>query len=342
LVELLVVTIVLALFFTFTNGIQDASSLGATFIASRSATPRRGIVLVASMDFLGAIFGGTAVAFTISGLISIDDPQQLIEVLMVALLAATVWNLVTWRFGLPSSSTHALIGGLVGASLISAGVGSIDWGWSELWGPNPQLVGLVKILVFLILSVIIGLVGGFLMHKLSRRVLRKARRGINRDIIRVNWAAAAIMAFSNGANDSQKQLGIIALTIFAAGGSATLDVPTWARITIAVLLGVGTLGGGWRIMRTLGNRIFKVAPVHSLDSQVSSGASIAFCTLVGAPVSSSQIIASSIIGVGAAENRKKVQWSVGKEVVIAMIVTIPGTMLVAAGCYIVLLPLIGV
>jgi PiT family inorganic phosphate transporter len=340
--EIAVLTILLALAFTFTNGFQDASSIAATFIASRSATPKAGILLVALMSFLGAILGGSAVVFTLTGLLSTGSGDTMLLILLVALLTATSWNLITWKFALPSSSSHALIGGLVGGGIAAAGTGSVLWGVSELLGPSHELVGLVKILTFFVLSVIIGFVGSYSLHRYTGILLRNADRSANRSIIRLNWCAAAVMAFSNGANDSQKQLGIIALALFAAGLSATADVPFWARLTCAVLLALGTLSGGWRIMNTLGRRIFRIEPIHSFDSQFFSASSIAVSTLAGAPVSSTQVITMSVLGVGAAENPKKVKWEVGKHILIAMAVTIPVTIAIAAGMYLIVSPIAGV
>jgi len=323
------ITILIAFIFNFTNGFQDAASIAATFIASRSATPAQGITLVAAMACAGAILGGSAVVFTLSGLLAIDSGNTMILVLFAALIAAAAWNLLAWGFGLPSSSTHALIGGMVGAGITCAGLESVSWGWAALLGPDHDLTGFAGILLFLVLSVIAGLFGGFAMKKTTALLLRNARRRINAAIRRINWMAAAAMAFYNGANDAQKQMGIIAMVLLAAGETASLEVPLWARTTCALLLAAGTLGGGWRIMKTLGSTIFTIAPIHSFDSQVASGATLAVSTLAGAPISSTYIIAGSVMGVGAGENPRKVQWSVGREVVVAMVLTIPGTMAIA-------------
>ncbi|MBN1431518.1 MAG: inorganic phosphate transporter [Methanomicrobiaceae archaeon] len=325
--------VILAFFFTFTNGFQDASAIAATFIASRSASPRKGIILVASFAFLGAMLGGSAVAFTISELFTIESGITTVYVMVVGLFSATAWNLISWKYGLPSSSTHALLGGLTGSAVAAAGIGSVDWGFSGLIFPPYELTGFVKILLYLLISVVIGFFGSYILQKTTSLILRNSKRTINRDIIRLNWITAAMMSFSNGANDSQKQLGIIALVLLSAGQTATLDVPMWARIGCALLLGFGTLSGGWRIMNTLGNRIFKLQPVHSFDSQISSGIAIGFSTLAGAPVSSTHIISASIVGVGAAENPKKVRWSTGSDIVIAMIMTIPVTMVISGIMY---------
>lgn len=323
------ITVLLAFAFTFTNGFQDASAIAATFIASRSATPRQGIILVAAMGFLGALLGGSAVAFTISGLLALEPDSRLVLLLLSAITSGTIWNLVTWKFGLPSSSTHSLLGGLIGAGIASGGAGSIYWGLENLLFPPHELTGLVKVLVFLVISVILGLIGGYGMRTITRLALRNAKRSANQTISRFNWITAAAMAFANGANDSQKQLGIIALVLLSSGITASMEVPLWTRAACALLLFAGTLSGGWRIMTTLGRKIFKIEPIHSFDSQVSSGAIIAASTFAGAPVSSSHIISTSVIGVGAAENPRRIQWSVGKEIFLAMVLTIPATITVS-------------
>jgi PiT family inorganic phosphate transporter len=335
------ITVLLAFAFTFTNGFQDASSVAATFIASRSASPRQGILLVAGMGFFGAILGGSAVAMTISGLLTLAPGEELISIVLVALIAAAAWNIVTWRFGLPSSSTHALIGGLTGAGIAASGLSGISWGLSELVTPPYQMTGMVKLLFFLVISVGVGFFGGYLMRRTTRLLLRNARRSVNRDIIRLNWIAAVIMGFSNGANDAQKQMGIIGLVLFSGGLTAGPEVPFWARLGCALLLAAGTVGGGWRIMATLGRKIFRIDPIHSFDSQVSSGVTIALSTLVGAPISSTHVITTSIIGVGAAENPLRVQWSVGMQILITMLMTIPVTLCIAAVLYLVASPFIG-
>jgi len=242
---------------------------------------------------------------------------------------------------MPSSTSHSLIGGLVGAGIAAAGTGSIYWGVDELLSPTPELDGLVKILAFFVISVLIGFIGSYLMHKTTAVLLRNAEHSVNRQIIGLNWCAAAVMAFANAANDSQKQLGMIAMVMMASGLALTTDVPLWARITCAILLALGTISGGWRIMNTLGRRIFRIEPIHSFDSQFFSTSSIALSTIAGAPVSSTQIITMSVLGVGAAENPKKVKWVVGRQVVTAMAITIPVTMLFSGILYIILFPIIG-
>ena len=226
--------------------------------------------------------------------------------------------------------------------IAAAGIGSIFWGLDELVKPPYEITGLIKILFFFVLSILIGFAGSFLMHKSSGFILSSVKRTANKTMVFFNWCAAAIMAFSNGANDSQKQLGIIALALFAAGLPTVAEVPLWARITCASLLATGIMSGGWRIMNTLGCRIFKIEPFHSFDSQFFSASSLAISTLAGAPVSSTQVITISKIGVGAAENPRKVKWSAGTHILIAMIITIPVTMLISAVLYLIISPFTGV
>jgi len=180
------------------------------------------------------------------------------------------------------------------------------------------------------------------MHKTTGILLRNAKRTANRGIIILNWCAAAVMAFANAANDSQKQLGLIAMVLFASGLALTTDVPLWARIASAVLLALGTVSGGWRIMHTLGRKIFRIEPVHSFDSQVFSASSVALSTIAGAPVSSTQIITMSVLGVGAAENPRKVKWEAGRHILVAMIITIPATIIISGIVYLIFFPFIGV
>lgn len=336
MLAIVIIAILLAFAFTYTNGFQDASSVAASFIASRSAMPRQGILFVAGMDFLGALLGGSAVAFTISGLLLMEPSTELVVVVLAALIGATAWNLLTWKFGLPSSSTHALIGGLIGAGIVAAGLESIAWGLQDLLMPPHELTGLLKIMTFLVISVVIGFAGGYALHRAVKFLIRNAHRSVNESLVNLNWIAAGAMAFANGANDSQKQLGMIALVLFAAEITATTEVPPWARFGCALMLGLGTMTGGWKIMTTLGRRLFKLEPVHSFDSQLSSGASIAFSTFLGAPVSSTQVISMSLIGVGSAENPRKVRWSVGKQILAAFLITIPVTMIISGIIYLVI------
>ncbi len=325
--------VVLTLIFSITNGIHDSSSTVATMIACGASTPRTAVIFSAIVGFTGAMLGGTAVALTVMSLIQIAPGNTLLFILLATVITSVLWNLLTWRFGLPSSSTHALVGGLIGASIASSGIGSVVWGISQLLSSNPQLTGVLKVVVFLLLSVLVGFIGGFLIKRLSMFLLRNAHRSANRPIRHVQYLTAGAVSFSHGSNDAQKQMGIIALALFSAGLTSALVIPLWVTFLCALMLGIGTLGGGWRIMKTLGRKIYPIKPVDSLDSQVSSAASIFGSTFLGAPVSSTQVVSSSILGIGAAENAKQVQWSVGKSMMISWFITIPACMLLSAFFY---------
>jgi PiT family inorganic phosphate transporter len=324
-----VLVIILAIIFAFTNGFNDASATVATLISSGIMSPRTAVIFSAILGFAGAALGGSAVAFTIQNLVTGETGEILVIALLASVLAAVMWNLVGWRTGLPTSSTHALVGGLIGAGIAATGAGSVLWGVDELFSNGHQLVGVMKVFVFLVASVVIGFVGGFVAMRLSSLLLRNATQQVNRPIKGVQWFTAGLVAFTHGANDTQKQMALIALVLFAAGFATSSDIPVWARTICALAIAIGTVGGGWRIMTTIGRRIYRIKPIHSLDSQVPSALSIAVSTLAGAPVSSSQIVASSVLGVGAAENRKLVQWRVGRDMLLSWFLTIPACMLIS-------------
>jgi PiT family inorganic phosphate transporter len=331
--------VAVTLFFAFTNGFQDSSATVATMVACRASTPRTGVLFSALFGFLGAMLGGSAVAFTIENLVNVGEPGILIQILFSAVLSAATWNLITWRFGLPSSSTHALIGGLVGGGVAGAGTDSIDWGLSAL--ASGEVVGLTKVLLFLMLSVGIGFASGYLVKRFSMLLLRNAKRTINRPIRRSQYLTTAILAFVHGANDGQKQMGIITIALVTGGMIAVQEIPLWVRFLTAAAIAAGTISGGWKIMKTLGRKIYPIKPIDSLDSQIASSGTIMLSTLAGAPVSSTQVVASSVMGVGAGERVKMVQWSVGKHMVISWLLTIPASALLSALLFNILGPLLG-
>jgi inorganic phosphate transporter, PiT family len=327
-----------ALFFAFTNGFQDSSATVATMVACRAATPRAAVLYSAAFGFLGAILGGSAVAFTIEGLVTVPAQEDFLPILLAAVLSASTWNLITWWFGLPSSSTHALVGGLIGGGLAGAGTGSISWGTTELM--SGELTGLSKVVLLLIFSVVIGFLGGYLAKKISMMALKNAKRSVNRSIRRVQFLTTAVLSFSHGANDGQKQMGIITIALLSGGIIGVQEIPLWVRLLTALAIALGTVGGGWKIMKTLGRRIFPIKPIDSLDSQIASSGTILLSTLAGAPVSSTQVVASSVMGVGASERAKMVQWSVGKHMVISWMLTIPASAALAALLFNILMVLI--
>lgn len=328
---------VVALVFCFTNGFQDAGANTATIVASRSLNHRRAAVLASIAGFLGALLGGSAVAFTVFGLIDLHGDLGLLPfVTLAAVVGATIWNLLTWWMGIASSSAYALIGGLIGASLASAGTKDILWGFGDLLGASHRLVGVTKVFTFLVFAIVIGLVGGYIALRISALLLRNAKRKANESIKKVQWLATSAVAFGAGANNAQKHMGIIALLLASYEGTTAFEIPLWVRLACSAALGLGALIGGWRIMHTLGLMIYEMEPVHGLDSQVVSASSIAISTLAGSPISSTQVIASSIVGVGAANNAKKVRWSIGRDMAISWILTIPASLLIAGATFLIL------
>jgi len=335
LTVVVLIVVILAAVFAYTNGYNDTAASVGTLIASGAATPEGAVIFASICGLIGALFGGSAVVLTITSLVSVSG-DVLVLVLLAGVASAILWNVLSSRAGLPSSSTFAFVGGLIGAGVAAGGVDSVLWGLNDLFSSSPQLVGVAKVVLFLLLSVAIGFVGGFLAMKVSRVLLRNANRSINAPIKKAQWITAGVLAFSHGANDPQKQMTIIAMAMFGAGYVATVDVSLWARVLCAIAITIGTLGAGWKIMRTMARGIYKVRPIHSLDSQIPSAVSILASTLAGAPISSTQVVASSVLGVGAAENARMVQWRVGQQMLVSWFVTIPFCMVIAGGAFIAL------
>lgn len=319
--------------FTLTNGLHDASSVVATLIACRAATPKQAILLASVFGLLGAFFSGNQVADTVSKIIEIAPGTELMYILAASILGAVIWNIVTWRIGLPSSSTHALIGGLIGATWIAKGSGSILWGVSELTSGNHQIVGIVKVIAALFFSPLLGFTLAFVIQKISSVLLRNARFKVNESIKKIQWLMAAALAFSHGSNDSQKITGLISLTLISAGFINVHSLQPSIKLTVGMLMFLGTAFGGWRIMKTLGRGIYDLRPIHSLNSMLSSGLSILFATFTGAPVSTTHVVVGGIIGVGAADEYRMVNWSIGKEIITAWLITIPCSAISAAIIY---------
>ncbi|MDO8483734.1 MAG: inorganic phosphate transporter [Candidatus Limnocylindrales bacterium] len=321
---LLVVVVLLAVVFDYINGFHDTANAIATSVATRALHPRQAIAMAAAFNFIGA-FAGTAVAKTIgSGLVQEETTTQ--AVIIAALVGAIVWNLVTWSAGLPSSSSHALIGGLLGATLVASGIDAFKIG---------GIVG--KVLVPMIVSPVVGFVGAFGLMLGIYWVFRKVRRRpLGRVFRRVQVLSAGFMAFSHGSNDAQKTMGIITLALFSAGVIPDVSVPVWVIVTAATALSLGTAIGGWRIMRTMGHRVADLEPVHGFAAETTS-ATILFTTAhFGIPVSTTHVISSAIMGVGSSRGPRGVRWGVARNILVAWVVTIPAAAGVAALSWIVL------
>jgi len=320
----LTLAIGVALAFNLTNGFHDSANAVAALVATRAARPLSAVALAAVCHVLGPLVVGTAVANTVGGIIQLPYDQVLAAV-GAALTGAVCWNILTWWRGLPSSSSHALVGGLVGAGVVSGGLDAINWGGLD--GIRP--VGVFGVLIALAVSPLLGFIGAFVADRLAVRALRRARRRVNDTIRRSEWGTAAALAFSHGANDAQKTMGVITLLLLATGHIATFTVPLWVTLASAATLTVGTAFGGWRIVRTIGQGIYRLRPLDGFVSQGSSAAVILSSAAVGAPVSTTHVVASSVVGLGAAQRRHHVRWSVVSEMGLAWLITLPAAALLA-------------
>lgn len=314
--------IVLALAFDFINGFHDTANAIATCIATRSLSPRIAIIMSAFLNFVGAMVS-TGVAKTIGGEI-VTSPQMVDStVLIAALFAAIVWNLFTWKIGMPSSSSHALIGGVLGAVTISYGTGAINGN------------GVFMIVAGLIGSPVIAMFSGYVIMTLLFILFRNVGRSkVNYISLHIQSLSAAVMAFSHGSNDAQKCMGIITLALLSGGYIGELEVPFLVKIACAFAMCAGTSVGGWRIIRTVGNKIFRLEPVNGLASDINSALTIFTATFLHLPVSTTHVVTGSIMGVGWAKRFRAVHWNVAYSMVGAWVMTIPSTAAVGALVYI--------
>jgi PiT family inorganic phosphate transporter len=334
---LAICTIVIVLVFDYTNGFHDASNIVATVIASRAMTPIQAVIVVAGFEFLGPILGGTAVANTIGKFIDLGDVSSIasLTIVLAGVVGAIAWNLLTWWSGIPSSSSHALVGGLVGPVIIAAGPGHVVWGFWALV-TEFHLTGVTKVVLALVLSPMIGFWAGFIIHRFAGFLLRGARPGVNRYLRLAQIVTSAGLAFSHGANDAQKSMGIITLVLLLGGMIDVFDVPFWVILFCAAAITLGIVSGGWRIVRTVGFGIYKVRPLHALDAQLTSGAVIFGAAMLGGPVSTTHVVSSSIMGIGASERPRAVRWEKAKEIVSTWVITIPGAAVVGIVAWLVL------
>jgi len=325
----LLVVLGLAVLFDYINGFHDTANAIATSVSTRALRPERAILLSATANFIGALTG-TAVAKTIgAGIVNQTDTNM--TVIAAALIGGITWNLITWRVGLPSSSSHALIGGLLGASIAAAGVGSV----------NADGV-LTKVLIPLVTSPILGLLMGFGLMVLLLNLFRRANpRRMNDRFRRLQVLSATFMAFSHGSNDAQKTMGVMALALFTAGVIPTFDIPLPVILAAATAISLGTAAGGWRIMKTMGQKVVKLDPVHGFAAETTAATIIMSASHFGIPVSTTHVISTAIMGVGASDRLSAVRWGVAGDIVTAWVLTIPAAGLVAALAYAVLHPLIG-
>jgi inorganic phosphate transporter, PiT family len=270
---------------------------------------------------VGPLLVGAAVADTIGGIVTVA-PSAAAAVIGSGLGAAVAWNLLTWRLGLPSSSGHALVGGLVGAALVEGGRHAVNWGGLDGWHP----IGAVGTLVALAISPLLGMLAALLVIRGLRRLARRGTPRWHAPVRAGEWGMSAALAFSHGANDAQKSIGVIAALLLADGRIDRLAAPLWAKLACAAALTLGTGLGGWRIIRTVGRRIYRIQPVDGLASQTASTGVILGASLVGAPVSTTQVVASSVVGVGVGRRRwHHVRWEIVRQMGLAWAITIPAT-----------------
>lgn len=321
---LAIAVISLALLFDFSNGFHDAANVVATIVTTRALSPKRALLIAAVCEFIGPFLFGTAVAQTIGKNIidvSAFDPTALhisAALIIAALIGAIMWNLITWFFGLPSSSSHALIGGMVGAVLVAYGSGKILWG------------GVLYVVSSLVISPLLGLIFGMLFLRITFRIFRNATPKVNTFFNRMQIPSSIALALSHGANDAQKSMGLITLWLVVLGFSPTFHVPLWVVASCSAAIALGTASGGWRIIKTMGSKIYRLRSVHAFCAQTASATVILGAALVGGPVSTTHVVSSSIMGVGAGQRMSAVRWGVAKNIMLAWLITIPASAVMAA------------
>jgi PiT family inorganic phosphate transporter len=321
---MLIVLIILAVIFDVLNGFHDSSNIVATVIFSHALSPRVALFLAAISHTIAPFLFGVAVATTIGDEL-LDMSAIEINVIVAGVLSAIAWNLITWYFGIPSSSSHALLGGLLGAALIQSRTFAII-----------ELPGLMKIVLALFLSPIAGFIVAYIGMKVTLFAVRNATPGIS-DLFRRGQIFTLIgLSLSHGTNDAQKTMGLIAMGLLLAGHTSTFQVPPWVVLISAIARGLGTSFGGWRLILTLGGKMYRIRPIHGFTSQISGALVILSAALLGGPVSTTQVMSSSILGVGAAERMNKVRWNILGNMTLTWLITIPVNAIAAALVYLVL------
>jgi PiT family inorganic phosphate transporter len=323
--ELIAIIIGIALIFDFTNGFHDSANSISTVVSTKVLSPRNAVVFAAFFNFIAAFGFGVAVAGTVSKIIHLDFVQTAVVpyIILGALIGAISWNLITWLYGLPTSSSHALIGGLAGAGISAAGLAAIKWSTVEL------------VATFMVLSPIIGLICGFLFMAVVLNLTKTANKETAENYFkRLQLFSAAAYSFSHGTNDAQKTMGIILPLLFSIGyfgasvDANNLPMPLWVILLSYSAIALGTLSGGWRIVKTMGYKITKLRPVHGFAAETAGAATILGASAAGIPVSTTHVICSSIMGVGTTMGTSTVKWGVARSIMIAWILTIPVSALI--------------
>jgi len=318
---LIIAVVVLALAFDYINGFHDTANAIATSVSTRALSPRVAVWMAAGLNFIGAMWS-TGVAKTIGGDIVKSAQMVTEQTIIAAMLGAIFWNLLTWWYGIPSSSSHALIGGIIGGVMASRGVEGL------------KVAGILKIIGALIFSPVMAMaIGAVLMTAMFWIFRRMSPHRVNSQFLRLQVVSAAMMSFSHGSNDAQKAMGIITLALVSSGHLTTLEVPTWVKIGAATAMGLGTAAGGWRIIKTMGGKIFKLEPINGFAADLNSSLVIFGATLLHLPVSTTHVVSGSIMGVGAAKRVNAVRWGVAQQMLAAWVLTIPCTAIVSACSY---------
>lgn len=313
--------VLLAILFDYINGFHDTANAIATSVSTRAISPRNAIFMAAILNFTGAMVS-TGVAKTIGGDLVSQPSEISLEVIVAALIGAIIWNIATWYFCIPSSSSHSLIGGVIGAVCISVGPAALD---SD---------GIGKIILSLVLSPVIALAIGYLVMIAILWIVRnRSPLLLNRQFRKMQLLSASLMAFSHGANDAQKAMGIIALALVTGGYLETMEIPIWVKLACATSMALGTSVGGWRIISTMGTKIFKMESINGFAADLNSALVIFGATFLHLPVSTTHVVSGSIMGVGSAKRVRAVHWGVARSMLIAWVVTIPISAAISAGIY---------
>lgn len=316
------VLVIIALLFDFLNGFHDAANSISTVVSTRVLSPKHAVIWAAFFNFSAVFFVGTAVAHTVGkGIIHLDIVDNLL--ILSALGGAIIWNITTWYYGLPSSSSHALIGGLIGAAVAKAGTGTLVW------------TGIIKTSLFIIISPAIGMALGFIFMVLAMNLSRHSNIAKSDKVFRkLQLVSAAVYSLGHGMNDAQKTMGIIAMALFSKGllGN-TFHIPIWVVITCYSMISLGTMFGGWRIVKTMGTKITKLEPIGGFSAETAAACSIIGATAAGIPVSTTHTIAGAIVGVGSTKRLSAVRWGVAGSMIWAWILTIPVAAVISAALY---------
>jgi PiT family inorganic phosphate transporter len=325
---MLVLVIIAALAFDYINGFHDTANAIATCVSTRALSVKAAIFMAGILNFAGAMVS-TKVAATIGkGIVDKDHVTQM--VVLAGILGAIIWDIITWYYGLPSSSSHAIIGGIMGAVMAHAGAAALHW------------AGLQKIILALLISPVIGTIFGFGFMVILFWVFRKsAPSGLNKNFRRLQVLSAAFMAFSHGTADAQKSMGVITMALLSYGVIPVFAVPLWVKVACAVAMGVGTAAGGWRIIKTVGHDFVKLQPVHGFCVETASAGVILGASSLGMPVSTTHVITSTILGVGLSKRLSAVNWGVAQRILVAWVLTIPASAIVAYAAYLLLSPFLG-